>query len=85
VLFFAYFDFESMDHEPWTMGETGIIIRSLNAILPKDTPASPGFPAEANTPGLDATQRSHEYHVHFNKDPLKNGWLVGAMTGRILN
>jgi tRNA pseudouridine38-40 synthase len=70
--FFAHFDAEkSMDHGLWTMDN----LRSINAILPKDIAVKKIFPvaAEANA-RFDATLRSYEYHIHFNKDPFKNGY-----------
>ncbi|MDP9077971.1 MAG: tRNA pseudouridine(38-40) synthase TruA [Bacteroidota bacterium] len=73
--FFAHFDFETMDHGPWSMVETGIIIRSLNSVLPKDIAIKNIFPVTAEAHArFDATQRSYEYHIHFNKDPFKNGY-----------
>jgi tRNA pseudouridine38-40 synthase len=73
--FFAHFDFESMDHEPWTMDETSTILRSLNSILPKDIAIKKIFPVGAEVHArFDATLRSYEYHIHFNKDPFKNGY-----------
>lgn len=73
--FFAHFDFDSMNHEPWTMDETGTILRSLNSILPKDIAIKSIFPvAPEGHARFDATLRSYEYHIHFNKDPFKNGY-----------
>jgi len=73
--FFAHFDFESMDHGPWTMDETSTILRSLNSILPKDIAIKSIFPVAPEAHArFDATLRSYEYHIHFNKDPFKNGY-----------
>jgi tRNA pseudouridine38-40 synthase len=75
--FFAHFDFEekAMDDGPWTMDKTERTTRSTNAILPKDIAIKNIFcvAAEAHA-RFDATQRSYEYHIHFNKDPFKNGY-----------
>ena len=75
--FFAHFDFEekSMNHGPWTVDETNTILRSLNSILPKDIAIKNIFPVAAEAHArFDATLRSYEYHIHFNKDPFKNGY-----------
>lgn len=54
-------------------------VRSLNAILPHDIAIKNIIPVEAEAHArFDATLRSYEYHIHFNKDPFKNGysWLL---------
>jgi len=87
--FFAHFDAEgefivhspwsmenkeektTMDHGPWTMDK----LRSINSILPKDIAIKRIFPVAANAHArFDATLRTYEYHIHFNKDPFKNGY-----------
>lgn len=73
--FFAHFDFEAIGLEPWTSDETGAILRSLNSVLPKDIAVKNVFPVAAEAHArFDATQRSYEYYIHFNKDPFKNGY-----------
>ncbi len=73
--FFAHFDYESADHTPWTMEENTNVLRSLNSILPKDIGIKRIFPVTLQTHArFDATLRSYEYHVHFNKDPFKAGY-----------
>lgn len=73
--FFAHFDFESMDHRPWTMDKTNGIVRSLNSVLPKDIAIKNIFAVTAGAHArFDATLRSYEYHIHFNKDPFKTGY-----------
>lgn len=73
--FFAHFDFEYIDRVPWTTDETGTILRSLNSILPKDIAIKSIFPVAPEAHArFDATLRSYEYHIHFNKDPFKNGY-----------
>ncbi|QEC76173.1 tRNA pseudouridine(38-40) synthase TruA [Mucilaginibacter ginsenosidivorax] len=86
--FFAHFDVEgvdsplSMDNGDETKGshglstiDYGLKIRGLNSILPADIaikniiPVSPGAHAR-----FDATLRSYQYHVHFNKDPFLRGY-----------
>ncbi len=74
--FFAHFDGESMDHGPSTMDN---LVRSLNAILPHDIAIKNLIAVDNNAHArFDATLRSYEYHIHFNKDPFKNGysWLL---------
>ena len=54
-------------------------IRSLNSVLPADIAIKNIFPVAADAHArFDATLRSYEYHIHFNKDPFKNGysWLL---------
>lgn len=75
--FFAHFDFEekSMDDGPWTMDKTESIVKSTNAILPKDIAIKSIFPVAPEAHArFGATLRSYEYHIHFNKDPFKNGY-----------
>jgi tRNA pseudouridine38-40 synthase len=51
------------------------LLRSLNSILPKDIAIKSIFPVAAEAHArFDATLRSYEYHIHFNKDPFKNGY-----------
>ncbi|HZY39766.1 MAG TPA: tRNA pseudouridine(38-40) synthase TruA [Mucilaginibacter sp.] len=72
--FFAHFDMEeSMDHGPWTMDKS--ILRSLNAVLPDDIAVKDIFPVAADAHvRFDAKLRTYEYHVHFDKDPFKQGY-----------
>jgi tRNA pseudouridine38-40 synthase len=75
--FFAHFDLEkeTIDHGPWTMDNNENIIRSTNAILPKDISVKRLFPVDEKAHArFDATLRTYEYHIHFNKDPFKNGY-----------
>lgn len=54
-------------------------IRSLNALLPHDIAVKQIIPLhETAHARFDATSRSYQYHVHFNKDPFKNGfsWML---------
>lgn len=74
--FFAHFDWESMDNGPSTMDNH---IRGLNSILPHDIAIKNIIAVDENAHArFDATLRSYEYHIHFNKDPFKNGysWLL---------
>ena len=76
--FFAHFDVKSMDDEPYTM-DYSKVMRSINYLLPTDIAIKQIFPvvADANA-RFDATQRSYQYHIHFQKDPFKAGysWLI---------
>lgn len=73
--FFAHFDVTT-DHGPLTMDGIG---RGINAILPSDIAIKNIIPVHADAHArFDATLRSYEYHIHFNKDPFKNkySWLL---------
>jgi tRNA pseudouridine38-40 synthase len=74
--FFAHFDVESIVDGPWSMDNN---LRGINSILPHDIAIKSIVPVEDNAHArFDATLRSYEYHIHFNKDPFKNGysWLL---------
>jgi len=73
--FFAHFDVETIADGPWTIEENSGILRSLNSVLPKDIAIKRIFPVAAEAHArFDATLRSYEYHIHFNKDPFKAGY-----------
>jgi tRNA pseudouridine38-40 synthase len=84
--FFAHFDLEEkpiaestdetpIDYVPSAIAKNENILRGINAILPKDIAVKHIFPVAANAHArFDATLRSYEYHIHFNKDPFKNGY-----------
>jgi tRNA pseudouridine38-40 synthase len=73
--FFAHFDFESIDDGRWTIDKTEGMVRSLNSVLPKDIAIKSIFAVAAEAHArFDATLRSYEYHIHFNKDPFKTGY-----------
>ena len=62
----------SMDYGPWTMDN---FLRSINSILPPNIAVKRIFPVAADAHArFDATMRTYEYHIHFNKDPFKNGY-----------
>ncbi len=74
--FFAHFDLETIDHGPSTMDK---IVRSLNSVLPADIAIKNIKPVHADAHArFDATLRSYQYHIHFQKDPFKAGysWLI---------
>jgi tRNA pseudouridine38-40 synthase len=73
--FFAHFDLVDssllMDH--------GNFLRSINSVLPHDIAIKNIVPVHADAHArFDATLRSYQYHIHFNKDPFKHGysWLL---------
>lgn len=54
-------------------------LHSLNALLPADISVSALFPVAPEAHArFDATERSYEYHIHFQKDPfLQNkSWQI---------
>lgn len=81
---FAHFDVASqpIDHgslfienntdQPSTMNyELSAIKRSLNALLPHDIAVKQLIPVAPDAHArFDATLRSYEYHIHFEKDPF---------------
>jgi len=59
-------------------GGLGFDLRSINALLPFDIAVSDIFPVVADAHArFDATLRSYQYHIHFQKDPFKTefSWL----------
>ncbi len=74
--FFVHFDWETMDHRPSTMDK---IVRSLNSILPTDIAIKSITAVSADAHArFDASLRAYQYHIHFQKDPFKEGysWLI---------
>ncbi|PJJ80435.1 tRNA pseudouridine(38-40) synthase TruA [Mucilaginibacter auburnensis] len=74
--FFAHFDLETMVHGPWSMDK---IIRGLNSVLPLDIAIKSIKAVHADAHArFDATLRSYQYYIHFQKDPFKEGysWLI---------
>ena len=70
--FFAHFDVETTDNSKVLSDN---ILRGINSILPKDIAIKKIFAVAADAHArFDATLRSYEYHIHFNKDPFKNGY-----------
>jgi len=52
---------------------------SINALLPHDIAAKRLIPVPPDAHArFDATQRSYEYHIHFEKDPFLNNfsWML---------
>jgi tRNA pseudouridine38-40 synthase len=72
--FFAHVDVAFMDHGPSTMD-----VRSFNALLPAAIAIKKIIPVHTDAHArFDATLRSYQYHIHFEKDPFKEGlsWLL---------
>ncbi|MBS1524575.1 MAG: tRNA pseudouridine(38-40) synthase TruA [Bacteroidetes bacterium] len=82
--FFAHFESRSIVDGPWSMADPakamdyGLwaiyhkLINSLNAILPKDIAIKRIIPVHTEAHArFDATLRSYEYHIHFEKDPFR--------------
>lgn len=73
--FFAHVDLGgAIVDGPWS-----IDLRGLNALLPHTIAVKRIIPVQTDAHArFDATLRSYEYHIHFNKDPFKNGfsWLL---------
>lgn len=64
----------SMDYGPWTMDYNNFL-RSINSILPPSIAVRRIFPVATDAHArFDATLRTYEYHIHFNKDPFKTGY-----------
>jgi len=77
--FFAHFDAKKLIVDGSWLIVKGGLIRSINSILPADIAIKDIFQVSATTHArFDATLRSYEYHIHFNKDPFKKGysWLL---------
>lgn len=73
--FFAHFDCGSMVQSP----SSANYVRSINSVLPHDIAIKNIIPVDAGAHArFDATLRSYQYHIHFNKDPFKHGysWLL---------
>jgi tRNA pseudouridine38-40 synthase len=85
--FFAHFDLEDDGSLPIDHSETetdghglltmayGLKVRGLNSILPADISIKNIIPVhEGAHARFDATLRSYQYHIHFNKDPFLRGY-----------
>lgn len=72
--FYAHFDFVDS-----SIQDEGNFLRSINSVLPHDIAIKNIIPVNTDAHArFDATLRSYEYHIHFNKDPFKHGysWLL---------
>jgi tRNA pseudouridine38-40 synthase len=71
-------------------GRGGLELASLNALLPHDIAVKRIIPVHSEAHArFDATQRSYEYHIHFNKDPFKQNysWQIkkGELDVKLMN
>lgn len=76
--FFAHFDVV----DGASLVDHGNFLRSINSILPHDIAIKNILPVNADGHArFDATLRSYQYNIHFNKDPFKHGysWLLRDM------
>lgn len=81
---FAHFDLPELNKEDSLPTDTQFaahsrIISSLNSLLPYDIAVKRIIPVKPDAHArFDATGRSYEYHMHFQKDPFKLGfsWLL---------
>jgi tRNA pseudouridine38-40 synthase len=72
----------AMNHESSTMNLSAMNpspmsqkVRSINAILPDDIAIKKIVAVHADAHArFDATLRSYQYHIHFNKDPFVRGY-----------
>ncbi|MBW4888328.1 tRNA pseudouridine(38-40) synthase TruA [Mucilaginibacter sp. HMF5004] len=74
---FAHFDV--MEDGRGKMENVDSVLRSINGLLPIDITAKRLIPVDTEAHArFDATLRSYEYHVHFEKDPFRNNfsWQV---------
>ena len=73
--FFAHLDLQQTLLE----SDFSKIKKSLNGLLPDDISLKNIYPLHADAHArFDATKRSYEYHIHFEKDPFKtdHSWLI---------
>ncbi|MBS1521009.1 MAG: tRNA pseudouridine(38-40) synthase TruA [Bacteroidetes bacterium] len=74
--FFAHFDSQSLVNGHQSLVK---VVESVNAILPSTIAVKRIIQVAAEAHArFDATSRSYEYHVHFNKDPfkIKHSWQL---------
>jgi tRNA pseudouridine38-40 synthase len=67
--FFVHFDCLALGIERQASEK---VVRSLNSVLPDDIGIKQIIPVHQDAHArFDATQRSYEYHIHFEKDPFR--------------
>lgn len=81
--FFAHLD------QSLVIGHQSLVeqVRSLNSLLPYDIAVKRIIPVDAEAHArFDATLRSYEYHIHFQKDPFKQdrSWLLRDVPDMVL-
>lgn len=73
--FFAHFDTGKLPANTTDSPLDTAFLRSINSILPLDIALKRIIPVHPDAHArFDATSRSYEYHIHFEKDPFKNGY-----------
>jgi tRNA pseudouridine38-40 synthase len=73
------FDLQGDDNSSPFRGRGGLTLRGLNALLPHDIAIKNIIPVHTDAHArFDATMRSYEYHIHFEKNPFLHGysWLL---------
>ena len=76
---FAHFDLEIITPDSKTQIDIFQLTISLNSILPYDIAVKRIFGVLPTAHArFDAVRRSYEYHIHFEKDPFRQGvsWLM---------
>ncbi|MBD1364957.1 tRNA pseudouridine(38-40) synthase TruA [Mucilaginibacter sp. ZT4R22] len=79
--YFAHLDVELPDDDAENANQKFALqgVRGLNALLPHDVAIKNIIPVHPEAHArFDATLRSYEYHIHFEKNPFLNGysWLL---------
>jgi tRNA pseudouridine38-40 synthase len=77
--FFAHFDLQLSEESAAKTPPSGGWGARLNALLPTDIAIKNIMPVHIDAHArFDATLRSYQYHIHFNKDPFKHNysWLI---------
>lgn len=73
--FFAHFDID----QDFSLDTEVKFLRGINSLLPADIAVSHLYPVAENAHArFDATRRSYQYHIHFQKNPFKTqtSWLI---------
>jgi len=73
--FFAHFDTVKLSTNTDYYSLNSPLLKSINSVLPPDIALKRIIPVHPDAHArFDATSRSYEYHIHFDKDPFKNGY-----------
>jgi tRNA pseudouridine38-40 synthase len=72
--FFVHFDTVKLTNTDY-YSLNSPLLKSINSVLPPDIALKRIIPVHPEAHArFDATSRSYEYHIHFDKDPFKNGY-----------
>ncbi|MBE9584806.1 tRNA pseudouridine(38-40) synthase TruA [Mucilaginibacter sp. JRF] len=77
--FFVHFDLQLSEENAAKTPPSGGWGARLNALLPTDIAIKNIMPVHIDAHArFDATLRSYQYHIHFNKDPFRHNysWLI---------